>query len=212
MRGIHPTQTKRSDFALVRKNGGADAKPCRLRRCDAEQAHSDAFPLWRFFAYFLIVQKVGPRRETGSVCARVRCEISHGGPRVAALQGDGTCCPLLVGRGPVPRRAMGTATRGVVRRMRLQPRAGCRGRQPLRKDAISPFCFVGDGVLDVPMQQGWTQTNPRHFPAGAGGWYPPLQGAEVVVSGSTSSGTAGAKPPALRPSGKPEPDSSRMGF
>ena len=75
MRGFHPTQTKRSDFALVRKNGGADAKPCRLRRCDAEQAHSDAFPLWRFFAYFLIVQKVGPRRDTGSVCARVRCEI-----------------------------------------------------------------------------------------------------------------------------------------
>ena len=43
------------------------------------------------------------------------------------------------------------------------PCVGCRGRQPLRKDAISPVCFVGDGVLDVPMQQGWTQTNPRHF-------------------------------------------------
>ena len=75
MRGFHPTQNKRSDFALVRKNGGADAKPCRLRRCDAEQAHSDAFPLWRFFAYFLIVQKVGPPEGNRKRLRRGWCKI-----------------------------------------------------------------------------------------------------------------------------------------
>ena len=51
---------------------------------------------------------------------------------------------------------------GMVRQW-VYPARAVGDASPYGRAAISPFCFVGDGVLDVPMQQGWTQANPRNI-------------------------------------------------